>query len=127
MIEGIPPKVEARAMTRRGLILAPLLVACAALDPSPAGAWPYGMDPVPDAVFDREAWNHYGSDPVPESATSDLGFQDVYGLDAIPEAIVGTLDDLRHVLGHQTLEVLTRALEGGALDEHPRACEPAGK
>jgi hypothetical protein len=101
---------------RTGLILVPLVLAGCMLCPSPAVAWPYGMDPVPDAVFYRGAWDRYGSDPVPDTATSDLGFHTIYGLDAIPQGVVPTVNDLRDVLPHQTLEVLTRAIEGGAPD-----------
>jgi hypothetical protein len=72
---------------------------------------PYGMDPVPYAVFYRGAWDRYGSDPTPQSTTSDLGFTDVYGLDPIPTGAVPRLQELRHTLPQQTLEVLTQAIE----------------
>lgn len=73
---------------------------------------PYGMDPVPYAVFfSGDNWDRYGTDPVPNGATSDMGFRDVYGLDAIPEAAVPHLHRLKDTLPHETLQVLTSALE----------------
>src|SRR5215207_4417492 len=81
---------------------------------------PYGMDPVPSAVFfSGDNWDRYGSDPVPNGVTSDLGFRDVYGLDAIPEAAVPHLHRLKDTLPHQTLQVLTEAIEAGALRTPP--------
>lgn len=74
---------------------------------------PYGMDAVPPTRFYRGVWNHYGSDPVPRSATSDLGFHDVYGLDPIPPAVLPSVDNLHNVLPNQALQVLTGAVEGG--------------
>jgi hypothetical protein len=87
---------------------------------------PYGMDPVPPAVFYRGAWDRYGSDPTPQSATSDLGFHDIYGLDAIPKAVVPSIQEMRDVLPHHALQVLTRAIEGGALEatDAPAGCRP---
>jgi hypothetical protein len=112
-------------MTRQtAFILAPLLMACAALVPSAAAGGSYGMDPVPNAVFYRGAWDRYGSDPVPDTATSDLGFHSTYGLDAIPEAIIPTLHDPRYVLPRKMLQVLTGALQDGAIDEPLRESEP---
>lgn len=93
-------------------------------DPIPYA--PYGMDPVPRAVFYRGAWDRYGSDRTPRSASSDLGFQDIYGLDAIPDAIVPSVHELRHVLPHHALQVLTRAIEGGDVNpsDEPARCNP---
>jgi hypothetical protein len=93
-------------------------------DPIPYA--PYGMDPVPPARFYRGAWDLYGSDPTPRSATSDLGFRDMYGLDPIPAAIVPTVHELRDVLPHQALQVLTGAIEGGSLEtsDEPARCHP---
>ena len=86
---------------------------------------PYGMDPVPYAVFfSGDNWDRYGSDPVPNGMTSDMGFRDVYGLDAIPEAAVPHLHRLKDTLSHQTLQVLTQALEGGALQAPPAEATP---
>jgi hypothetical protein len=71
---------------------------------------PYGMDAVPGAVFYERAWDRYGSDPVPAGVTSDLGFRDVYGLDAIPEAVIPSLhEQIRQVFPHHLLQVLTSA------------------
>jgi hypothetical protein len=72
------------------------------------------MDPVPESVFSPQPWDRYGSDPVPEGASSDLGARLDYGLDAIPGAHVPTILDLRHALPHEPLQVLTEALEGAA-------------
>jgi hypothetical protein len=71
---------------------------------------PYGMDAVPGAVFYERAWDRYGSDPVPAGVTSDLGFRDVYGLDAIPEAVIPSVhEQIRQVFPHHLLQVLTSA------------------
>ena len=38
-------------------------------------------------------------------------FHDVYGLDIIPASSIPDVRDLHHVLPHQTLQVLTQAIE----------------
>jgi hypothetical protein len=58
---------------------------------------PYGMDAVPGAMFNSEAWDRYGSDPVPAGVTADFGFRDNYGLDAIPEAAIPYIHETKHV------------------------------
>lgn len=99
------------------LAVAWLVVFCA-----PSAATPYGMDAVPEADFYTGAWNRYGSDPVPSSTTNDFGSPSFYGLDAIPGAFIPAIHSLKDVLPHETLRVLTRALEGGDL---PEPLEPA--
>lgn len=76
---------------------------------------PYGMDAVPDSDFYRAAWDRYGSDPVPRSDVDEYKFVDVYGLDGIPDSFVPTLHEIKHLLPHETLVVLTRAIEGSEL------------
>jgi hypothetical protein len=94
----------------------PALAADGVSDPIPFT--PYGMDAVPGALFYSQRWDRYGSDPVPAGITSDFGFRDVYGLDAIPEALVPSVHDhIRQVFPHHFLEVLT----GEVSEFEPRA------
>jgi hypothetical protein len=99
------------ALSLAAALAAPPAAAQYGSDAVPAA--PYGMDPVPDARFYRGRWNYYGSDPVPQSRTSDLGFRDDYGLDAIPEGYVPQADHWLDILPHHTLQVLTGSVEGG--------------
>jgi hypothetical protein len=84
------------------------------------------MDAVPASRFYSARWDRYGSDPVPPGRTSDFGFRDAYGLDAIPDAVIPEVHDrIRQVFPHQLLEVLTGAREGEA-DAAPCDMTPRG-
>jgi hypothetical protein len=102
-----------RALT---ILAAAALAAGACAAASAADPTPYGMDAVPGSDFYMGAWAPYGSDPVPRSSVDESGFVDIYGLDAIPDAFIPTIHDLKHALPHQVLLVLTRAIEGGDLN-----------
>ncbi len=102
---------SARCVSAVLLALAAVLVTCRASQAAEVPFTPYGMDATPQALFYSGAWRHYGTDSVPLSHAAHNNFHDVYGLDIIPASSIPDVRELHHVLPHQTLQVLTQAIE----------------